>query len=118
MARASRSGKVKVSPFPVQSEIDYPYNSYETIGREDHAKLADRKQKNKGKGKKLTAYEEYLLTKHFPAQEKRFLAQQKSACAKRKGARRDANRNVGLVDADENKDANDGNDRVFQRKSP
>ena len=73
---------------------------------------------------KLTAYEGYLLTKHFPAQEKRFLAEQKSAGAKRKGARRAAIIRAGLVDEveDENKDANDGDDTgsvmVFQRKSP
>ncbi len=76
---------------------------------------------------KLTAYEGYLLTEHFPAQEKRFLAQQKSAganTAKQKRARRDAILKTGLVDEveDENKDANDGDDTgsvmVFQRKSP
>jgi L-lysine 2,3-aminomutase len=73
---------------------------------------------------KLTAYDGYLLTKHFPAQEKRFLAEQKSAGAKRKGARRAAIIRAGLVDEveDVNKDsdANDGNDsvKVFQRKAP
>ena len=73
---------------------------------------------------KLTAYEEYLLTKHFPAQEKRFLAEQKSAGAKRKGARRAANIRAGLVvdeveDENKDSDANDGNDsvKVFQRKA-
>ena len=116
--RRAPSGKVKATPLSVQSDHDYPYRLYETTGRDDYAKLADRKQTKRGMGKMLSAYEEYLLTKHFPAQEKRFLAEQNSAGAKRKGARRDANRSVGLVDADEDKDANDGNDRVFQRKSP
>ena len=101
----------KGSSFPDQANLDHPYRLYETTGRESYARLADRKQK--GKGRKLSAYEEYLLTKHFPAQEKSFLAQQKIACAKRKGARRDANRNVGLVEenAEEDKDASD---RIFQ----
>ena len=84
-AKRAPAGKVKVTPFAVQSDHDYPYRLYETTGREDYAKLADRKQTKRGKGKMLSAYEEYLLTKHFPAQEKRFLAEQNSAGAKRNG---------------------------------
>ena len=120
--RKAPAGKVKATPFPDLSQHDYPYRLYETTGRDDYAKLADRKQTKRGKGKMLSAYEEYLLTKHFPAQEKRFLAEQNSAGAKRKEARRAANIKAGLVDEveDENKDANDGNDSVtvFHRKSP
>ena len=120
--RRAPAGKVKATPFPDLAKLDYAYELYETTGRDDYAKLADRKQTKRGKGKMLSAYEEYLLTKHFPAQEKRFLAEQKSAGAKRKGARRAANIKAGLVDEveDENKDANDGNDSVtvFHRKSP
>ena len=118
--RRAPAGKVKATPFPDLAKLDYAYELYETTERDDYAKLADRKQTKRGKGKMLSAYEEYLLTKHFPAQEKRFLAEQKSAGAKRKGARRAANIKAGLLKEveDENKDANDGNDTVFQRKSP
>ena len=121
-AKKAPAGKVKA--FSDQSKYDYPYRVYEATGKDFYAKLAIRKQTKNGKAKKLSDYEEYLLTKHFPAQEKRFLAEQKSAGAKRKGARRAAIIRAGLVDEveDENKDsdANDGNDsvKVFQRKAP
>ena len=121
-AKKAPAGKVKA--FSVQSRHDYPDHAYEATGKDFYAKLAIRKQTKNGRAKKLTDYEEYLLTKHFPAQEKRFLAEQKSAGAKRKGARRAAIIRAGLVDEveDENKDsdANDGNDsvKVFQRKAP
>jgi len=102
-AKKAPAGKVKA--FSVQSRNDYPDHAYEATGKDFYAKLAIRKQ-------------------HFPAQEKRFLAEQKSAGAKRKGARRAAIIRAGLVDEveDVNKDsdANDGNDsvKVFQRKAP
>ena len=121
-AKKAPAGKVKA--FSDQSRRDYPDHAYEATGKDFYAKLAIRKQTKNGKAMKLTDYEEYLLTKHFPAQEKRFLAEQKSAGAKRKGARRAAIIRAGLVDEveDENKDsdANDGNDsvKVFQRKAP
>ena len=118
--RKAPAGKVKATPFPDLAKLDYGYEIYETSGRDEYAKLAQRKQTNKGKGKMLTAYEEYLLTKHFPAQEKKFLAAQKRAGDKRKAVRRVANENAGLLpaEAEEDNDANDANDRVFQRKSP
>jgi hypothetical protein len=121
-AKKAPAGKVKA--FSDQSKYDYPYHVYEATGKDFYAKLGIRKQTKNGKAKKLSDYEEYLLTKHFPAQEKRFLAEQKSAGAKRKGARRAAIIRAGLVDEveDVNKDsdANDGNDsvKVFQRKAP
>ena len=117
-AKRAPAGKV---PYPSLSQQDHPYKDYEAKGRDIYAKL---KQSNIGKSNKLTDYQKYLLTKHFPAQEKRFLAEQKSAGAKRKGARRASIIRAGLVDEveDENKDsdANDGNDsvKVFQRKAP
>ena len=61
--RKAPAGKVKATPFPDLAKLDYPYELYETTGRDDYAKLADCKQTKKGKGKMLTAYEEYLLTK-------------------------------------------------------
>jgi hypothetical protein len=99
---------------------DYPDNDYEGKGRAYQSKLADSKGASKGKGKKLTGYEEYLLTKHFPAQERKFLAAQRKAGAKRKAVRRVANGNVGLlpVEGEEDTDANDANGRVFKRRSP
>ena len=124
MGRPSRKAApavVKV-PFPRMAKSDYPDEDYEEKGRQYQSKLADSKRTSNGKGKRLTDYEEYLLTKHFPSQEKRFLAAQKSAGAKRKGARQSANLKAGIVDvnADEDKDApaKDANDRVFQLKSP
>ena len=102
------------------AKSDYPDEDYEEKGRQYQSKLADIKRTSKGKGKKLTGYEEYLLTTHFPAQEKRFLAAQRRAGVKRKEARRVANGNAGLlpVDAEEDTDANEANDRVFKRRSP
>lgn len=70
-------------------------------------------------GSFLVPYEVYLLTKHFPPQAKKFLDEQKSAGAKRKGNRRAANVKAGLLDInpDEDKGAN-LNESVFKRKSP
>ena len=118
--RKAPAGKVKATPFPYLAKHDYGYEIYETSGRDEYAKLAQRKQTKKGKGKMLTAYEEYLLTKHFPAQEKKFLAAQRRASDKRKAVRRVANENAGLlpVDGEEDTDAIDANDRVFKRRSP
>ena len=126
MGRATRKtapAVVKLN-FPAQARLDYPDKVYEEKGRQCQSKLADSKRSSpsKGKGKKLTDYEEYLLTKHFPSQEKRFLAAQKKACAKRKEGRRVQNGKAGLlpVAAEDENEADDApaNDRVFQRKSP
>ena len=70
-------------------------------------------------GSFLVPYEVYLLTKHFPPQAKKFLDEQKSAGAKRKGNLRAANVKAGLLDInpDEDKGAN-LNESVFKRKSP
>ena len=81
MGRPSRKAApavVKV-PFPKMAKSDYPDEDYEEKGRQYQSKLADSKRTSNGKGKRLTDYEEYLLTKHFPSQEKRFLAAQKRA---------------------------------------
>ena len=119
-AKRAPAVKVKVTPFAVQSDHDYPYRLYEATGRDEYAKLAQRKQTKKGKGKMLTAYEEYLLTKHFPAQEKKFLAAQRKAGARRKEVRRAAIESAGLlpVEGEEDNDANEANNRVFKRRSP
>ena len=124
MGRAPRKAApavVKV-PFPRMAKSDYPDEDYEEKGRQYQSKLADSKRTSNGKGKRLTDYEEYLLTKHFPSQEKRFLAAQKKACAKRKEGRRVQNGKAGLlpVAAEDENEADDApaNDRVFQRKSP
>ena len=125
MGRATRKAPapavVKVN-FPAQAKFDYPDKDYEEKGRPCQSKLVDSKRTSlsNGKGKKLTGYEEYLLTKHFPAQEKKFLAAQKRAGDKRKAVRRVANEKAGLlpVDGEEDTDANDANDRVFKRRSP
>ena len=75
------------------------------MGRQYHSKLVDKQKRfqdtPKGKGRKLLVpYEVYLLTKHFkfPPQAKKFLDEQKSAGAKRKGNRRAANVKAGLLD--------------------
>ena len=120
-----RAGSRKAAPavvkvnFPRMAKSDYPDRDYEENGRAVQSKLAASKGQGK-KGKKLTDYEEYLLTKHFPAQEKKFLAAQRRAGDKRKAVRRVANEKAGLliVEAEEDNDANDANDRVFQCKSP
>ena len=125
MGRATRKppapAVVKVN-FPAQAKFDYPDKDYEEKGRQYQSKLADSKRTSNGKGKRLTDYGEYLLAKHFPSQEKRFLAAQKKAGAKRKEVRRVANEKAGLlpVAAEDENDADDApaNDRVFQRKSP
>jgi hypothetical protein len=96
-----------------------------SMGRQYHSKLVDKQKRfqdtPKGKGRKLLVpYEVYLLTKHFkfPPQAKKFLDEQKSAGAKRKGNRRAANVKAGLLDInpDEDKGAN-LNESVFKRKS-
>jgi hypothetical protein len=91
---------------------------------DSHSKLVDKQKRfqdtPKGKGRKLLVpYEVYLLTKHFPPQAKKFLDEQKSAGAKRKGNLRAANVKAGLLDInpDEDKGAN-LNESVFKRKSP
>ena len=122
MGRAPRKAApavVKV-PFPKMAKSDYPDEDYEEKGRQYQSKLADIKRTSKGKGKKLTGYEEYLLTKHFPAQEKKFLAAQRKAGAKRKEVRRAAIESAGLlpVEGEEDNDANEANNRVFKRRSP
>jgi hypothetical protein len=120
-AKRAPAGKV---PYPSLSQQDHPYKDYEAKGRDFYAKL---KQSKNGKSNKLTDYQKYLLTKHFPAHEKKYLAEQKSAGAsKRKEARRAANMRAGLKVADEvedenkDSDANDGNGsaNVFKRKAP
>ena len=110
---------VKVN-FPRMAREDYPDKDYEGKGRACQSKLADSKGTSKGKGKKLTGYEEYLLTKHFPAQEKKFLAAQRKAGARRKEVRRAAIESAGLllVEGEEDNDANEANNRVFKRRSP
>ena len=124
MGRAPRKAAPAVvkAPFPKMAKSDYPDEDYEEKGRQYQSKLADSKRTSNGKGKRLTGYEEYLLTKHFPSQEKRFLAAQKKACAKRKEGRRVQNGKAGLlpVAAEDENEADDApaNDRVFQRKSP
>ena len=114
--RKAAPAVVKVN-FPRQAKYDYPDQDYE-----EKVKPADSKRTSRGKGTKLTGYEEYLLTKHFPSQEKRFLAAQKKACAKRTEGRRVQNGKAGLlpVAAEDENEADDApaNDRVFQRKSP
>ena len=117
-SRKAAPAVVKVN-FPRMAKSDYPDGDYEENGRAVQSKLAASKGQGK-KGKKLTGYEEYLLTTHFPAQEKRFLAAQRRAGVKRKEARRVANGNAGLlpVEAEKDTDANDANDRVFKRRSP
>ena len=93
-----------------------------SMGRQYHSKLVDKQKRfqdtSKGKGRKLLVpYEVYLLVK-FPPQAKKFLDEQKSAGAKRKGNRRAANVKAGLLDInpDEDKGAN-LNELVFKRKS-
>ena len=122
MGRARKATPVVKVNFPRMAREDYPDKDYEGKGRACQSKLADSKRTSRGKGTKLTGYEEYLLTKHFPSQEKRFLAAQKKACAKRKEGLRVQNGKAGLlpVAAEDENEADDAptNDRVFQRKSP
>ena len=64
MGRAPRKAApavIKVN-FPKQAKFDYPDQDYEEKGRPCQSKLADSKRTSlsKGKGKKLTGYEEYL----------------------------------------------------------
>ena len=117
-SRKAAPAVVKVN-FPRMAKSDYPDGDYEENGRAVQSKLAASKGQGK-KGKKRTDYEEYLLTKHFPAQEKKFLAAQRKAGARRKEVRRAAIESAGLllVEGEEDNDANEANNRVFKRRSP
>jgi hypothetical protein len=90
------NSKVQVNKFANQSQLDFPLRTYEDIGRKLFHKLTE--QKSKKGAKKLSGYELYLLQTYFPSLEKKYIAAQTKADAKRKEARRSANKRIGLVE--------------------
>jgi hypothetical protein len=108
--KAKASSAVKTTPLPSQAKLDFPLSIYEKKGRQEHAKLVKKHKKGAGE---LTPYEQHLLHKHFPSQEKQFAAEQARATAKRKTARKEASANRGLVETTDSL-----SDEVFVRKAP
>jgi len=103
-AKARRGAAIKVKNKPIdfaaQSKLDYPFSTYEVDGRKLQEQLTERQNQKGGKAKKLSDYELYLLQKHFPSQEKKFVADQAKANATRRAARHAANKNAPLVTSD------------------
>jgi hypothetical protein len=109
--RGASSGKGQDKKFAVQANLDFPFETYEKIGRKHLVKLTQ--QKSKRAGTKLNDYDSFLLEKHFPKMEKKFIAEQAKAdqagLARRKAGR--ANQRDGLAAR-----PSDNIDAVFQRK--
>jgi hypothetical protein len=107
--RGPSAGKVQVNKFAAQAEIDFTFKNYEQIGRKHLAKLTAQKSKRA----RLTGYDLFLIEKHFPKLEKRFIAEQRKAdqagAARRKAGR--ANQRDGLAARPSNNE-----DAVFKRK--
>ena len=102
-AKAKRgAAKVKDKPinFAAQSNLDYPLSTYKVDGRKLQEQLTERQNQKGGKAKKLSDYELYLLQKHFPSLEKKFVAKLKKDAATRRAARHAANKNAPLVTSD------------------
>ena len=115
---AKGGSAVKQNSFPVQSNLDFPVCDYELKGRPHHQRLLSR-HNSKG-SKKLSPYELYLLQKHFPMAEKRWIAANAKASKARKAARGRQAR-AGLVPVGES-DHDDGEEghatvTVFKRKA-
>ena len=104
MAKARRDAVIKVKNktinFAAQSNLDYPFSTYEVDGRKLQEQLTERQNQKGGKAKKLSDYELYLLQKHFPSLEKKFVANLTRANATRRAARQAANKNAPLVTSD------------------
>jgi hypothetical protein len=105
--------------FRAQSNLEFPFCDYELKGRPVHQKLLTR---NTTKGaKKLSAYEQHLLEKHFPVAEKKWMVAKGAANKARSAARRQQAKQAGLVQVGESDvDVEDvaASVPVFQRKAP
>lgn len=106
-------GKATVRTFPAQANIDWPYRMYDPQGREEYDRLT-RLHTAKGT-KKLRPYELHLLQKHFPNQDRKYIADNKNAAQARKKARKAAAPGLEPVRSDES-DACEATDVVFKRR--
>ena len=101
-AKVKRSALTRVkgnsSSFTAQANLDFPFRTYEDAGRKHYATLTER-HTYRG-GRKLVGYDLFLLEKHFPSLDKKFIAEREKADAVRKAARRSANQQTGLVTSD------------------
>jgi hypothetical protein len=103
--------KANSSSFTAQANLDFPFRTYEDTGRKHYATLTERHKKKQG-GKKLVGYDLFLLEKHFPILDKKFIAEREKADAKRKAARRSAHQQTGLEVV-----TSDSETPVFSRKA-
>ena len=74
-AAGKRNGapvKVTVRTFPAQANLDWPYRLYDPQGRQEYDRLT-KLHTSKGR-KKLQPYELHLLQKHFPTQDRKYIA--------------------------------------------
>ena len=101
--------KANFSSFTAQANLDFPFRTYEDTRHKHYATLTERHKKKQG-GKKLVGYDLFLLEKHFPSLDKKFIAEREKAYAVRKAARRSANQQTGLV-------TSDSETPVFSRKA-
>jgi hypothetical protein len=106
--------KAAVRTFPAQANIDWPYKMYDPQGREEYDRLT-RLHTAKGT-KKLGKYELHLLQKHFPNQDRKYIADNKKAAQVRREARKAAAPGLAPVRSDES-DACEATDVVFKRRA-
>ena len=118
--KPAAAGKKKAAPvkatvrtFPAQANLDWPYRMYDPHGRQEYDRLT-KLHTTKGT-KKLRPYELHLLQKHFPNQDRKYIADNKKAAQARKEARKAAAPGLAPVRSDES-DACEATDVVFKRR--
>jgi hypothetical protein len=111
--RNGASVKVTVRTFHAQATLDWPYRLYDPQGRQEYDRLT-KLHTTKGT-KKLLPYELHLLQKHFPNQDRKYIADKNKAALARKQARKAAAPGLAPVRSDES-DACEATDVVFKRR--
>ncbi len=106
--------KATVRTFPAQANLDWPYRMYDPQGRQEYDRLT-KLHTTKGT-KKLQPYELHLLQKHFPTQDRKYIADKEKAAQARKQERKAAAPGLTPVRSDES-DAGEATDVVFKRKA-
>ena len=118
-AAGKRNGapvKVTVRTFPAQANLDWPYRLYDPQGRQEYDRLT-KLHTSKGR-KKLQPYELHLLQKHFPTQDRKYIADKEKAAKARKQARIAAAPGLTSVRSDESDACElEATDVVFKRKA-
>jgi hypothetical protein len=109
--------KVTVRTFPAQANLDWPYRMYDPQGRQDSQEYDRPTKLHTTKGtKKLQPYELHLPQKHFPTQDRKYIADQEKAAQARKQARKAAAPGLNPVRSDDS-DAGEATDVVFKRNA-